>query len=73
MYIGQANSFEKYIGMMGCTKQFVPELPLLKRYNAIVLSHVDYCSLVWDKCSDHLIEKLQKLQNRAGRNITGKT
>ena len=38
-----------------------------------MLSHFDYCSLVWDNCSDYLLNKLQKLQNRAARVITGRT
>ena len=46
---------------------------LVKIYNAIVLSHFDYCSLVWDNCCDYLKNRLQKLQNRAARIITGKT
>jgi hypothetical protein len=29
--------------------------------------------LVWDNCSDYLIDKLQKLQNRAAHVITSKT
>ena len=33
----------------------------------------DYCSLVWDTCSNYLIENLQKLQNRAARVISGKS
>ncbi len=32
-----------------------------------------YRSLVWDNCSDYLIDKLQKLQNRAAGVITGAT
>ena len=43
------------------------------QYNAIVLSQFDYCRLVWDNCSDYLLNKLQKLQNRAARVITGRT
>ena len=43
---------------------------LMKVYNAIILSHFDYCSLVWDECADYLLTKLQKLQNRAARVIT---
>jgi hypothetical protein len=39
-------------------------------YNAIVLSHFDYCSLVWSNCCKYLIDKLQKLQNRAAQIIT---
>jgi hypothetical protein len=53
--------------------KFVPQSTLLKVYNAIVLSHFDYCSLVWDNYSDYLLNKLQKLQNRAARVITGRT
>ena len=37
----------KGIGMMRRMKQFVPKSTLLRIYNAIVLSHFDYCSLVW--------------------------
>ncbi len=37
------------------------------------ISHFDYCSLVWDNCCDYLKNRLQKLQNRAARIITGKT
>ena len=63
----------KGIGMIRRIKKFVPQSTLLKVYNAIVLSHFDYCSLVWDNCSDYLLNKLQKLQNRAARVITGRT
>ena len=38
----------KGIGMIRRIKKFVPQSTLLKVYNAIVLSHFDYCSLVWD-------------------------
>jgi len=37
------------------------------------MPYFDYCSLVWDTCSNYLIENLQKLQNRAARIISGKT
>ena len=36
-----------------------------------VLPHFDYCALVWNNCSKTLQNKLQKLQNKAGRIITG--
>ena len=54
-------------------RQFVPKSTLLRIYNAIVLSHFDYCSLVWDNCCEYLTDKLQKLQHRAARIITGRT
>ena len=40
-------------------------------YNALILPHFDYCSLVWSNCSETLKLNLQKLQNRAARVITG--
>jgi hypothetical protein len=38
---------------------------------SIVLPYFDYCSLVWENCSVYLQDKLQKMQNRAARVITG--
>ena len=63
----------KGIGMMRRIKQYVPKPTLIKICNAIVLSHFDYCSMVWDNCADYQLEKLQKLQNRAARVITSKS
>ena len=57
--------------MLRRMKEYVPISTLIKVYNAIILSHFDYCSLVWDECADYLLTKLQKLQNRAARVITG--
>ena len=61
----------KGIAMLRRMKEYVPISTLIKVYNAIILSHFDYCSLVWDECADYLLTKLQKLQNRAARVITG--
>ena len=42
-------------------------------YNAfLVQPHFDYCSIVWGNCGETLSEKLQKLQNRAARILTGR-
>jgi len=40
-------------------------------YKAIIEPHFDYCCLVWDSINDTLSDKLQKLQNRCARIITG--
>ena len=56
----------KGIAMLRRKKEYVSISTLIKVYNAI-----DYCSLVWDECADYLLTKLQKLQNRAARVITG--
>jgi hypothetical protein len=39
----------------------------------MVQPYFEYCSLVWGNCGESLKEKLQKLQNRAARVITGDT
>ena len=41
-------------------------------YNALVLPHFDYCCEVWDSIGISLSYRLQKLQNRAARVITGR-
>jgi hypothetical protein len=43
----------KGIGMLRRIKKIVPKTTLIKVYNSIVLPHLDYCSLVWDNCSDY--------------------
>jgi hypothetical protein len=61
------------IGMLRRMKAYVPQETLRTVYSALIMPHFDYCSLVWDNCSNYLLEKLQKLQNRAARVITGKS
>ena len=68
-----ASKVSKGIGMLRRMKKFVPQQTLISVYNAIILPHFDYCSLVWDNCYNYSLEKLQKLQNRAARVITGKS
>ena len=63
----------KGIGMLRRMKPYVPKFTLMHVYNALIMPHFDYCSLVWDTCSNYLIENLQKLQNRAARVISGKS
>ena len=63
----------KGIGMIRRMKAFVPQSTLISVYNAIILPHFDYCSLVWDIGNAYSLEKLQKMQNRAARVITGKS
>ena len=42
-------------------------------YQALVQPSFDYCSMVWGNCGEGSKEKLQRLQNRAARVITGDT
>ena len=61
----------KGIGMLRRSKHLFDKNTLETIYNAFVLPHFDYCALVWNNCSKTLQTKLQKLQNKAGRIITG--
>ena len=40
-------------------------------YHSLVLPYFDYCSFVWNNCSRTLKDKIQRLQNRGARAITG--
>ena len=54
-------------------KALVRQSTLIPVHNAIILPHFDYYSLVWDIGNEYSLEKLQKMQNRTARNITGKS
>ena len=43
---------------------------LLRMYEALVVPYFDYCSEVWGCMEVALCDRLQRLQNRAGRIIT---
>ena len=59
------------MGVLRRAKLFVKYDTLQLLYNSLVQPYFEYCSLVWGNCRDSLKEKLQKLQNRAARVITG--
>ncbi len=40
-------------------------------YKSIIAPHFDYCNVVWGRCNKTLCSKLQVLQNRAAKIITG--
>lgn len=61
----------KAIGIMRRVKNIISNESLKLLYNTLVLPHFDYCSLVWDNCPNKLKDRLQKLQNKAGRIMTG--
>ena len=46
---------------------------MINVYNSVILPYFDYCSMVWENCGNCLLQRLQKMQNRAARVITGKT
>ena len=63
----------KGIGMLRRAKPFVSFETLKYIYQALVQPSFDYCSMVWGNCGEGSKEKLQRLQNRAARVITGDT
>ena len=48
-----------------------PQSTLVTIYKSLVLPHLDYCSAVWGCIGNGPYQKLEKLQNRAARIITG--
>ena len=51
--------------------KFLPRDSLLTLYHSLVESRLRYCCAVWGNCGDTLKTKLQKLQNRAVRIVSG--
>ena len=58
------------IGAIKRIRSLVPRKTLLKMYDALVAPYFDYCSEVWGCMGKGLFDRLQRLQNRAGRIIT---
>ena len=58
------------IGAIKRIRSLVPLQTLLKMYDALVAPYFDYCSEVWGCMGKGLCDRLQRLQNRAGRIIT---
>ena len=64
-----ASKVSSEIGAIKKLKEFVDRDTLVLVYNALIQPHFDYCCEVWDELDKGLIERLQKLQNRAARLI----
>ena len=60
------------IGGLKRRRPFISKSTARQIYQALILPLFDYCSPVWDELSVTLSDKLQKLQNRAARVITGR-
>ena len=59
------------IGSLKHAKKFLPRVTLENLYTGIVEPHFRYCCSVWGCCGSTEINKLQKLQKRAARIVTG--
>ena len=58
------------IGALKGIRSLVPRQTLLRMYEALVAPFFDYCLEVWGCMGKSLGDRLQRLQNRAGRIIT---
>ena len=63
----------KGIGILRRAKKYISQQSLLTIYQSLVQPYFDYCSLVLGNCNQACKDKLQKLDNRAARVITGDT
>ena len=61
----------KVLAALRRLRQICPQSTLVTIYKSLILPHFDYCSAVWGCIGNGLSQKLEKLQNRAARIITG--
>ncbi|CAB4040531.1 Hypothetical predicted protein [Paramuricea clavata] len=59
------------VSLLRRNRKVLKKCDLMNVYRAIVEPYFDYCCIIWDGISDYLALKLQKLQNRAARIVTG--
>ena len=71
--MASAQRFSKAIEIIRHAKPYVKKESLELMYQSLVLPYFDYCSLIWGNCNQILKGKIQRLQNRAARIITGDT
>ena len=58
------------MGMLEYAKKYLPLDTVKNMYTSIVEPHFRNCCSVWGCCGETLLDKLQKLQNRAARIVT---
>lgn len=67
------SKLSKALAMLYKVKGFLPKKSLITLYNSFFLSHLNYCSLVWNFTTETNINKIKLLQKRAIRIITSST
>ena len=69
-----SKKIKKNFGVMKHVKSSVPKESLAMLFislKALIEPYLRYCNTTWGKCRQQLISKLQILQNRAARVVTG--
>ena len=57
--------------MMKKIKGSVPKDSLVTLYKTLVELYLGYCNIIWGQCGSTLTEKVQRLQSKAARIISG--
>ena len=66
-----AKKISRKLGFLKRLKLYLNSHLLNTVYISLIQSQFDYCLTVWGSCSKYLLLRLQRLQNRAARIITG--
>ena len=66
-----AKLLAKVLAALRRLREICPQSTLVTIYKSLILPRFDYCSAFWGCIGNGLSQKLEKLQNRAARIITG--
>ena len=69
--VDETLSWESVLAALRRLRPICPQSTLVTIYKSFILPHLDYCNAVWGCISNGLSQKLEKLQNRAARIVTG--
>ena len=67
----QTDSISKIISRLSRLKPVLPSQMLMYIYTSIIQPKIDYAISIWGYTTAHNINKVQRLQNRAARILTG--
>ena len=66
-HFGTTAKMGRSMSMMRCCSNFLTALSTRQVLQALVLLHLDYCSVVWSGATKNDLGKLQLVQNRVAR------
>ena len=66
-----SRKFLQVYQFLSMSKNYLPQGTLKILYNSLIETHFRYGNIIWGNCGETFLTRLQKLQNRAARIITG--
>ena len=69
--MGAIGKVAKVLAALRRLRPICPQSNLATIYKSLILPRLDYCNVVWGCIGNGLSQKLEKLQNRVARIITG--